>query len=75
MKKTMLFISVILLSTLAFAGFTKDSPQLKALGSAWKTQASTNTQKDNIRNHQDIMIVYGGQDITETAGLATLTVA
>lgn len=70
MKKNILFICAILLSTLAFAGFTKDSPQLKALGSAWKTQASTESQKDNIRNHQDIMIVYGGQDIESNAALS-----
>lgn len=76
MKRTLLLIGAILLSSLAFAtGFSKDSAQLRALAGAWKSQASTATQQQDLVNHHDITIVYGGQDIAGKTDLAALAVA
>lgn len=61
MKQFALLISVAVLSTTSFAGssFNKNSPQLKALGSAWKSQQSVQINKDN----DEMTMGYGGQDI------------
>jgi hypothetical protein len=76
MKKALLLIGAILLSSLAFAtGFSKDSAQLKALAGAWKSQASTATQKQDLINHHDITIVYAGQDLASKSDEAALAVA
>lgn len=76
MKKSLLLIGALLLSSLAFAtGFSKDSAQLKAIAGAWKSQASTATQKQDLVSHHDITIVYGGQDIASKTDLTAVAAA
>lgn len=64
MKQVTLFIGTILMSALCFANpqtsLSKNSPQLNALGSAWKTAQSTHA----IEGTNDITMVYGGADIS-----------
>ena len=65
MKQLLTFAAALLVSTYSFAdinstGFGKNSPQLKALGSAWKSSAQT-TNLNNVKN--DLTIVYGGEDV------------
>lgn len=66
MKKTILFIGALLISTCGFA--TMESSQLKALGSAWKSKQSIHPKKE-----EDITIVYGGADISRRPTLVPHT--
>ncbi len=76
MKRTILLLCAVLTSSLSFAaGFSKDSPQLNALGSAWKSQNTTTVQKQNMYNHNDLMIVYGGQDMAGRVEVPALAIA
>lgn len=64
MKRLILLAATVLVSTCGFANepatLSKNSPQLKALGSAWKA-----TQGISLKdNKNDITIVYGGEDIS-----------
>lgn len=60
MKRTILVIAAFLVSAncIADSSFSKGSPQLKALGSAWKAHHSIQP------NRNDITIVYGGEDVS-----------
>jgi hypothetical protein len=69
MKQTIMFVGVFLISTCGFAGLTKGSPQLNALGAAWKAHPSTQAQL----NHNDIMMGYAGVDISRKPTIVTQT--
>lgn len=60
MKKIFLLVAAILVSSssLADTAFSKNSPQLNSLGSAWKSHHSMQL------NQNDITIVYGGEDVS-----------
>ncbi len=77
MKSLILFVGIILISSTSFASISssslsKDSAQLHALGSAWKTYSSLRPSP----NTNDITIVYGGADVSRrpTAPYITTTV-
>lgn len=64
-----MFISVMLISTISFAntpslnnksGFSKESPQLQALSSAWKSHGVAPQAQDQ----GDLNMVYGGKDVS-----------
>lgn len=64
MKKMFLLVCVMLVSSMGFAGIpstglSKNSPELKALGSAWKAHPSI--QASQLQ--KNLTIVYGGQDV------------
>lgn len=69
-KQVMLFVSAILVSTSSLAapstGLSKNSSQLKALGSAWKAYHSIQPSL----NKNDIEMGYGGQDVSHAPTLA-----
>lgn len=71
MKKLALIFAVLMVSTCSFAadqlGLSKNSPQLNALGSAWKAQ------KSQPLNQHDITMGYGGEDISRRPTLAMHT--
>lgn len=63
MKRTILLACAFLLGSQAFAGFSKGSAELNAVGSAWKSPSTSAAQRQNLKSHHDLTIVYGGQDI------------
>lgn len=76
MIRSILLVGAILLSTLTFAtGFSKDSPQLKALASAWKPQNATPSQRQSLQHHDNIIMAYAGQDVTNRVAVPVLEVA
>lgn len=67
MKQLFTLISIVLVSTCSFAGVSptglgKNSPQLNALGSAWKMQTQSAIHPAQTTN--DLMMVYGGADVS-----------
>ncbi len=69
MKKLMLLIAALVVSTCSFAdvGLTKNSPQLNALGSAWKSH------QHQVLNQHDLTMGYGGADVSRRPTLAMHT--
>ncbi len=71
MRKLIFVVAALIVSTGVFAegqhGLTKNSPQLNALGSAWRSQ-----QSQTLSQH-DITMGYGGQDISNRPTLAMHT--
>lgn len=65
MKKIILLMSALLVSTASFAAFDKGSDSLKALGSAFKKQSKT-----AVELKKDLNIVYGGADLSSNTSLA-----
>jgi hypothetical protein len=64
MRQLIMLVAAMLMSSYSVAdvqssGLSKNSPQLNALGSAWKTPQSMPSQKSK----NDITMVYGGEDI------------
>lgn len=69
MKKLIMLAMAVVACSSSFAdntGFTKNSTQLNALGSAWKSQGTT---KHSL-NDANITMGYGGEDISRTPRLA-----
>lgn len=69
MKKLIMLAIAVVVCSSSFAdntGFNKNSTQLNALGSAWKTQG---TPKHNF-NDANMTMGYGGEDISRTPTLA-----
>ena len=64
MKKLAIFISMLFVGTLSFAG----SSSLHVLGSAFKA-----TQTAKLQPGHDINIVYGGEDVSHKVTLLTAT--
>lgn len=64
MKQMIMLVGALVISTCGFAGtqsgLSKSSPQLNALGSAWKAHQATPAKL----NHNDIMMGYAGVDIS-----------
>jgi len=69
MKKLTLLIAALVVSTCSFAneGLSKNSPQLNALGSAWKSHPA------QVLNQHDLTMGYGGADISRRPTLAMHT--
>lgn len=68
-KKTILITALAIFTTSAFAeipstGFSKNSPQLQALGSAFKNESTTRPKID-----PSMMISYAGSDVKGRPGL------
>lgn len=59
MKRFILLISAIFLSTSGYSDNQSNQNIAKSLGSAWKTQQLMRSQQD-----KDELIVYGGVDIS-----------
>jgi hypothetical protein len=55
---TLTLVAVFGFTNAQASGFSKNSTQLNALGSAWKTQQAAPKQDKN-----DLTIVYGGEDL------------
>jgi hypothetical protein len=64
MRKLIVFISMLLVGTLSFAG----TSSLHALGAAFKT-----TQTTKLQPGHDINIVYGGEDVSQKTDLVIQT--
>ena len=75
MQQVMLVIGAFLVSTGSFAlpstGLSKNSQQLKTLGSAWKSYHSIQP----TLNKNDIEMGYGGQDISHSPLVMATTIA
>ncbi len=76
MKRLLLILSAILVSTSGFAaqstsGLGKSSQNLKALGSAWNSYHTIQPQL----NKNDIEMGYGGQDISHSPQISATGVA
>ncbi len=73
MKSFILLVGALLISSISFAnasGLSKGSPQLNALGSAWRAHPSVKESPN------DITIVYGGEDVSRRPTLASrITIA
>lgn len=64
MKKLLILIGAILVSSFSFAGSSgpnKASPQLNALGSVWKNHSLNHPPYDK----NDIVMGYVGQDVSD----------
>ncbi len=66
-NKLVIMVSALLISTGGFADINSHSAQLKALGSAWKTKQSVNSQQTK----NDITMVYGGADVSRRPTLVS----
>lgn len=64
MRKLIVFISMLLVGTLSFAG----TSSLHTLGAAFKA-----TQTTKLQPGHDINIVYGGEDVSPKTDLITQT--
>lgn len=62
MKQLVIFFITIIISSINYANVpsTNNHSKLNSLGNAWKTYSSVIP----TQNHNDINIVYGGQDIS-----------
>lgn len=63
MNQLLMLVVAMALCTASFAdmqssGFSKNSPQLKALSSSWTTHQAAPRQDKN-----DLTMVYGGEDV------------
>lgn len=65
MKQLAIFISMLFVGTLSFAG---SSSSLNTLGSAFKA-----TQTSKLQPGHDINIVYGGEDVSQKVSLLPVT--
>jgi hypothetical protein len=62
MKRFIALVGMVLVSSCCFANIPQSS-QIKALANAWKTKQTT-TMSSNQQLKNDLMMVYGGADIS-----------
>jgi hypothetical protein len=60
MRRIILLVGTLLMSSLSFASLEKGSDGLKTLGSAFKKQTKIQSAADT---KQDMTMVYGGADL------------
>lgn len=71
MRRIILLVGTLLMSSLSFASLEKGSDGLKTLGSAFKKQ----TKLQTADNKRDLTMVYGGADLDNKSLASSVSVS